>query len=391
MKKDLSNVKNYREKNNSKLDKWVTTHLSAFIFKNPDQKDHNEITHILDFLKSEKAPKRITRLGYEDAKILADKWLDFLSKNKNINELEIIEKDIKLIKSYDNGYKWVALESEESYKREGVKMGHCVATYYRKPSAIYSLRDEKNHPHCTVEIVQKKNKGRMSVTQIRGKQNKAPILKYVEYIRDMFMKKIEGVWVEDQYQIERYEMKNLYFYQNGKEYIDLCNLPKSIILYDTLESYVLDTLGQAILQCDNVVFKQHVEMPIELFAKRKNWIFEKTLTILNSKVDDAFELDMSGLNHVQIKNQVYYYGENTKKTKVKKKVISLNNINAKLFQISGDNFKIINDANIEILEIDAKTIDFNNVKINSSLISFWNKDIKIKNDTNLNSLLVEAN
>ena len=50
MKKNLNNVKEYRDKNSSRIDKWVTTHLSAFILKNSDQKNHNEITHIIDFL-----------------------------------------------------------------------------------------------------------------------------------------------------------------------------------------------------------------------------------------------------------------------------------------------------------------------------------------------------
>jgi hypothetical protein len=30
-------------------------------------------------------------------------------------------------------------------------MSHCVASYYGRDVEIYSLRDNKNLPHCTVE------------------------------------------------------------------------------------------------------------------------------------------------------------------------------------------------------------------------------------------------
>ena len=156
MKNKLSLVKEYRINNNPRIDQWVKTHLLGFLIKNPLQKDHNEITHILDFLKSDESPKRITRLGYKDAKIAAEKWVEKLTKN--VNEYELDEKDIKTVKRYHNGYRWVELLSEQSYKREGSKMGHCVASYWSRPEKIYSLRDEKNQPHCTVEITKKNKK-----------------------------------------------------------------------------------------------------------------------------------------------------------------------------------------------------------------------------------------
>lgn len=30
-------------------------------------------------------------------------------------------------------------------------MSHCVASYYGRNAKIYSLRDSKNKPHCTIE------------------------------------------------------------------------------------------------------------------------------------------------------------------------------------------------------------------------------------------------
>ncbi|WP_353889043.1 PcfJ domain-containing protein [uncultured Flavobacterium sp.] len=55
----------------------------------------------------------------------------------------------------------VTLKSESSYIREGKLMSHCVGSYYGRDKIIYSLRDSKNNPHCTIEHGQ----------QIKGKGN----------------------------------------------------------------------------------------------------------------------------------------------------------------------------------------------------------------------------
>jgi len=77
---------------------------------------------------------------------------------------------------YKDGFNIVKLISEDSYKREGKLMSHCVASYANKESEIFSLRDAKNNPHCTIEI--KENE----VRQIKGKGNGSISPKYVHHI-----------------------------------------------------------------------------------------------------------------------------------------------------------------------------------------------------------------
>jgi 3-methyladenine DNA glycosylase AlkC len=64
----------------------------------------------------------------------------------------------------------------EDLETEGNFMGHCVGNYARavksKKTIIYSLRDNKNKPHVTIEVT----KGQ--IVQIQGKENKDPIQKY---------------------------------------------------------------------------------------------------------------------------------------------------------------------------------------------------------------------
>ncbi|CAA6826266.1 MAG: Unknown protein, partial [uncultured Sulfurovum sp.] len=79
--------------------------------------------------------------------------------------------------------------------RESVLMQHCLGefdnvekaeggygSYYyglmqRKEITLYSLRDEKNMPHATISVSYKR--GEAWLDQIKGKQNQAPIARYV--------------------------------------------------------------------------------------------------------------------------------------------------------------------------------------------------------------------
>lgn len=147
---------------------WIKNHLAAHLKTNAE--DQTEIEHILDYMASDKRPKRISKMSYEQAKSNTDKWnKTLIKKGSAINEAP---EDVETIKDFGDGFKIVRLIGENAYKREGFLMRHCVADYYGRDVEIYSLRDTNNNPHCTME------KDR----QIKGKGNGPIHPKYIGYI-----------------------------------------------------------------------------------------------------------------------------------------------------------------------------------------------------------------
>ncbi len=113
-----------------------------------------------------------------------------------------------------------ALDFESDY------MGHCVgkgsydADVASGKTKIYSIRDEHGEPHVTLEVRGTK------VHQIKGKQNKAPVRKYVPSV----VKFIES----QKFDVVN-DLKNLgLIYQDGKFY-DIYNLPKNFVVKGNLD------------------------------------------------------------------------------------------------------------------------------------------------------------
>ena len=90
--------------------------------------------------------------------------------------------------------------AEEALQNEGKVMGHCVGGYCDKvfsgESRIFSLRDKSGESHVTVEVVPQYilklgAEPVLDIGQIKGKQNRAPVDKYIPYVQD-FIK--SGKW-----------------------------------------------------------------------------------------------------------------------------------------------------------------------------------------------------
>ena len=107
---------------------------------------------------------------------------------------------VEAVVEYPNHYRWVSVKSEEALKREGKLMGHCVGGYYPNVKAgktvIYSLRDPKNAPHCTIEV------SNNHIQQIKGKGNAAPTVKYVSFVQD-FLNRMKIPVGQGSYDLER--------------------------------------------------------------------------------------------------------------------------------------------------------------------------------------------
>ena len=113
-----------------------------------------------------------------------------------------------------------ALDFESEY------MGHCVgrgaydAGVESGRTKIYSIRDEYGEPHVTLEV-----RG-TGVHQIKGKQNSAPVRKYVPVVVK---------FIESQHFEIVNDLKNLgLIRQDGKLY-DIYNLPKNFVVKGNLD------------------------------------------------------------------------------------------------------------------------------------------------------------
>ncbi len=163
------------------------------------------------------------RINYtwEQAVAAADEWHKELAKGAQYGDEDPNDEGLATVKVYPDGMRWVIVRSKACLSREGGRMGHCVGGYYPKVESgevmILSLRSAKNTPHVTIEVGQPNldwwnhvmaelNRDQMQyqfdfmkmnpaagdtlgeIHQIKGKQNKAPVEKYVPYVVDLVTK-----------------------------------------------------------------------------------------------------------------------------------------------------------------------------------------------------------
>jgi len=166
MNKYLTYIKEFQGNNPSCIF-FVENQLAKHLEDNPE--DQTEIEHILDYIYS---TNKTFKIGYKTIKEKADKWNSKL-QNQKIKDTEKEGVDYEVVKKWRSGFKMVKLISKDSYNREGKTMSHCVSSYYGKDDEIYSLRDKKNMPHCTLS----KNS-----QQIKGKGNGDIHPDYIKYV-----------------------------------------------------------------------------------------------------------------------------------------------------------------------------------------------------------------
>jgi hypothetical protein len=180
---------------------WINHNLTNYLKKNPE--NVGEIEHILDFLNSDKAPNRLRKMSYEQAKKGSEQWIKTM--NKQARDIVETEEDTEIEIDFEDGMRLVRLVGKEAFQREGKLMSHCVSSYHDKSDIkVYSLRDSKNNPHCTIEVV---SSG--SVNQIKGKGNGSIHPNYIKYV--MSTLKHFGTDVRDS------EMSNLGYSSLGVE------------------------------------------------------------------------------------------------------------------------------------------------------------------------------
>lgn len=210
------------------IQKWLDSNYKNYLKKNlPLDKD--DLDHILDWMKSKDAERylnRLDRISPPQALEMSKKWTEKLIKEarKNIDK-ELMDKGVETVKELDGGFKIVKLVEERSFQLEGLRMGHCVASYFdHHPKVdIFSLRDKNNNPHCTIEYDPKEKR----INQIKGKGNKEVSKKYHKPVRD-FLNSFEFD------SIYTYDIKNISSVYFGTYFLDSDDFPKDLTLEKSL-------------------------------------------------------------------------------------------------------------------------------------------------------------
>ena len=189
MQKYLNYVAQLHENKQNEID-FINNQLAKHL--KTEQENQTEIEHILDFLfATDKSYKNIWYKTILEKAIAWDKKLQSLSSKDE--EIEWV--DYEVVYDFWDWYRFVKLKSQSSYNREWKLMSHCVASYYGRDVAIYSLRDSNNNPHCTIE----ENK------QVKWKWNQTVDNKYFWYC----IKLLHHLWCK----MWENEMRNIWYYK----------------------------------------------------------------------------------------------------------------------------------------------------------------------------------
>lgn len=222
---------------NEKTKNWINVNLNNYLNKKNNNEDQTEIEHIIDYLNSDDAPKRIKYMSYDEAKAGATKWTEKLRKKAG-NIVETEDSVELFMDFFDEGFKIVVLKDKSAYEREGNLMRHCVSSYYgSSDSNIYSLRDSNNNPHCTIEVTKRDGE----IHQIKGKGNGPIHPKYIKYVlaflekknipvRDSELSNLGYTYFEqEEWKILENMFTNIKYlmFQNKKYFYNYCNVKRN--------------------------------------------------------------------------------------------------------------------------------------------------------------------
>lgn len=148
---------------------WIANQLK----ENPNIKmREGDMLMILDW-KKEEQELNLNEYTFETALDEARKAHGIMFK-ENSNSLKNQNVVLDLGK-----YKWVQLISRDDCQEEGEAMGHCVGGHsgiWSQNSYAFSLRDEFNRPHLTLESRRKDG----VIFEFKGRNNGVPKAEYVE-------------------------------------------------------------------------------------------------------------------------------------------------------------------------------------------------------------------
>ena len=282
MQKYINFINEFHEWNQIEID-FINNQLFKHLINNNENQD--EIEQILDYLYSKKS--NISKIWYKTILEKSKKWHESLTKLQTKDD-EIVWEDYEIVLDFKDWFKFVKLISQNSYNREWKLMSHCVASYFGRNVNIYSLRDENNNPHCTIEARQ----------QVKWKWNWSIDPKYVDYVVRFLESLGMSVWEN--------EMKNLWYYKLEKIDTDLSsdslyNWYISENKLDTIKDKEWNTYNWFWLLNlkDLVIFKTDIKFIISLDI-------EKTTKYLLNSVQSIFDnITWKNKDDEKISNKTY--------------------------------------------------------------------------------------
>lgn len=142
-------------------------------------------------------PNEALEISYDEAKTKSDEWhhQEFANQEKGgqykygIDTQGTVEID---------GWYFVPLIVPHDYKIEGTKMQNCISDHMvSKSLKIISMRNKFNNPKVSISIRYNTDQ-RSTIEQIKGKQNKIPILRYQKIILKWILNsKFDNVYCND--------------------------------------------------------------------------------------------------------------------------------------------------------------------------------------------------
>jgi len=179
------------------------------------------LLHVVDFLltKDERYLSKLYKKTPEDIYCNEIEIWDeqMASADTTINKNDLVEGvDYHVIHMFENGHKIIGALTAKVCQYEGESMGHCAKSesYKVKPQSIMSLWDRGNNPHVTMEL---SPPGSDTISQIKGKQNRAPVEKYKQYIID-FVRNAKYKVIRDGENIGMISFDGLYYFKNSEEF-----------------------------------------------------------------------------------------------------------------------------------------------------------------------------
>lgn len=249
-------------------DQWLSYYRSA------------EVSHITDWLQAALVNNEAW-LAHTDAKERPRKLMKFASMaqimqetdkamvkaNQKLLGIKLVDGDEEIVAELESGYYVVRLLTPASLDRESAVMQHCIGNggYDEKLDdskfQYLSLRDPSGKPHATVEL--EKSFDDFWVKQLQGKQNTAPLPKYVVELISYF----EQACIWHEYAHQRLSEHDVVMSASG-ELFSIYDLPH------TFESKGLMYLTE----------KQVTKLPSNLIVNGRLFIDGTPLTHLEGKI-----------------------------------------------------------------------------------------------------------
>jgi hypothetical protein len=169
-----------RDENIDPLAPWLWREIKKGRLKitprllDPTQPDN--LSHIADWYASNSPTRRgvdIMQLNWEQATDKVKEWDDELQSQMDEQQAA----GGTVVADAGDGWTIRQITNGEEAKAEGNAMGHCVGGYGEAiesgQTLIYSLRDEKNNPHTTIEIQPADNSHNLEIKHAMQDRNRA--------------------------------------------------------------------------------------------------------------------------------------------------------------------------------------------------------------------------